>query len=193
MQAVLRAAPTSASAEFHRHAGGGLARADSKAGQQSRPGWRGDESQCGAAHDCKARHRRDLPRNADKKSGIETPTADDLVRLDRKRTGKNLSNIDWESPIPTPRSAGWKTAQPGLATSPSMRSTSIRAYPSPCRQKASCASAAIWLPRRRSTLIEPGSNPGSVARPCENAARWWNADLRTFWIEAAAPRMAARA
>lgn len=31
-------------------------------------------------------------------SGIATPTADDLVRLDRKRTGKKLSNADWESP-----------------------------------------------------------------------------------------------
>ena len=32
-------------------------------------------------------------------SGIETPTADDLVRLDRRRTGKKLSNTDWESPV----------------------------------------------------------------------------------------------
>ena len=31
-------------------------------------------------------------------SGIETPTADDLIRLDRKRPGKKLSNEDWESP-----------------------------------------------------------------------------------------------
>ena len=31
-------------------------------------------------------------------SGIETPTLDDLVRLDRKRKGKKLSNEDWTSP-----------------------------------------------------------------------------------------------
>src|SRR5487761_2585634 len=31
-------------------------------------------------------------------SGIATPTADDLVRLDRKRKGKTLSNADWKSP-----------------------------------------------------------------------------------------------
>ena len=31
-------------------------------------------------------------------SGIETPTVEDLVRLDRKRKGKKLSNADWESP-----------------------------------------------------------------------------------------------
>ena len=34
-----------------------------------------------------------------RESGIATPTADDLVRLDRARTGKKLSNADWESPI----------------------------------------------------------------------------------------------
>ncbi len=30
-------------------------------------------------------------------SGIETPSADDLIRLDRKRKGKKLSNADWVS------------------------------------------------------------------------------------------------
>jgi len=32
-----------------------------------------------------------------KESGIETPTADDLVRLDRNRKGKKLSNDEWIS------------------------------------------------------------------------------------------------
>ena len=32
-----------------------------------------------------------------KESGIETPTAEQLVRLDRNRRGKKLSNADWES------------------------------------------------------------------------------------------------
>ena len=32
-------------------------------------------------------------------SGIATPTAEDLVRLDRRRKGKRLSNADWTSPI----------------------------------------------------------------------------------------------
>ena len=31
-------------------------------------------------------------------SGIETPTADELIRLDRKRQGKRLSNDEWTSP-----------------------------------------------------------------------------------------------
>ena len=33
-----------------------------------------------------------------KESGVETPTIEDLVRLDRKRKGKKLSNEDWASP-----------------------------------------------------------------------------------------------
>jgi transposase len=32
-----------------------------------------------------------------RQSGVETPTIDDLVRLDRKRRGKKLSNEDWTS------------------------------------------------------------------------------------------------
>src|SRR4029077_3493021 len=34
-----------------------------------------------------------------KESGVETPTIDDLVRLDRKRKGKKLSNEDWTSTL----------------------------------------------------------------------------------------------
>jgi transposase len=33
-----------------------------------------------------------------KESGVETPTIEDLVRLDRTRKGKKLSNEDWTSP-----------------------------------------------------------------------------------------------
>ena len=31
-------------------------------------------------------------------SGVETPTIDNLIRLDRARKGKKLSNADWTSP-----------------------------------------------------------------------------------------------
>ena len=55
-----------------------------------------------------------------KESGIETPTADDLIRLDRSRQGKRLSNGDWASPgTPTcrqdegrPHPAGQSAAAP---------------------------------------------------------------------------------
>ncbi len=40
-----------------------------------------------------------------KESGIERPTADDLVRFDRARKGKKLSNEEWMSKtIQRPRS-----------------------------------------------------------------------------------------
>ncbi len=56
-----------------------------------------------AQHQCDAiaakAQRRDADPHGPSASGIATPTADDLVRLDRARTGKKLSNADWESPI----------------------------------------------------------------------------------------------
>jgi transposase len=52
-------------------------------------------------------------------SGIETPTADDLIRLDRKRPGKKLSNEDWESPIDSDaRIARMKDGRTRLAYKP---------------------------------------------------------------------------
>jgi hypothetical protein len=52
-------------------------------------------------------------------SGIATPTADDLVRLDRKREGKRLSNADWASPTdPEARIARLKDGRTHLAYKP---------------------------------------------------------------------------
>jgi transposase len=54
-----------------------------------------------------------------KESGIETPAAEDLVRLDRKRKGKKLSNADWESPTdPDARIAKLKDGRTHLAYKP---------------------------------------------------------------------------
>ncbi len=54
-----------------------------------------------------------------KESGIETPTADDLVRMDRQRKGKKLSNKDWESPTdPDARIAKMKDGRTRLAYKP---------------------------------------------------------------------------
>ena len=54
-----------------------------------------------------------------RESGIETPTADDLVRLDRTRKGKKLSNADWESPTdPDARIAKLKDGRTHLAYKP---------------------------------------------------------------------------
>jgi transposase len=54
-----------------------------------------------------------------KESGIETPTAEDLVRLDRNRKGKKLSNADWQSPTdPDARIAKLKDGRTHLAYKP---------------------------------------------------------------------------
>ena len=52
-------------------------------------------------------------------SGITTPTADDLVRLDRKREGKRLPNADWTSPSdPEARITRLKDGRTRLAYKP---------------------------------------------------------------------------
>jgi hypothetical protein len=54
-----------------------------------------------------------------RESGIETPTADDLTRLDRKRKGKKLSNADWTSPVdPDAKIARMKDGTTRLAYKP---------------------------------------------------------------------------
>ena len=54
-----------------------------------------------------------------KESGIATPTAEDLVRRDRKRKGKRLSNEDWTSPTdPEARIAKLKDGRTHLAYKP---------------------------------------------------------------------------
>jgi transposase len=52
-------------------------------------------------------------------SGIATPTAEDLIRLDRQRKGKRLSNQDWTSPVdPEARIAKLKDGRTHLAYKP---------------------------------------------------------------------------
>jgi transposase len=54
-----------------------------------------------------------------KESGIATPTAEDLVRLDRQRKGKRLSNAEWASPTdPEARIAKLKDGRTRLAYKP---------------------------------------------------------------------------
>ena len=52
-------------------------------------------------------------------SGVETPTAEDLARFDRKRKGKTLSNADWKSPTdPEAKIARMKDGTTHLAYKP---------------------------------------------------------------------------
>ena len=62
---------------------------------------------------------REMLKRLAEESGIATPTADDLVRLDRKRKGKRLSNEDWTSPTdPEARIAKLKDGRTHLAYKP---------------------------------------------------------------------------
>jgi transposase len=54
-----------------------------------------------------------------RESGIATPSAEDLIRLDRKRKGKRLSNAEWASPTdPEARIAKLKDGRTRLAYKP---------------------------------------------------------------------------
>lgn len=54
-----------------------------------------------------------------KESGLATPTAEDLIRFDRRRKGKSLSNAEWTSPTdPQARIAKMKDGTTHLAYKP---------------------------------------------------------------------------
>ena len=54
-----------------------------------------------------------------KESGLETPSAEDLIRFDRARKNKTLSNADWASPTdPEARIARMKDGTTHLAYKP---------------------------------------------------------------------------
>ena len=54
-----------------------------------------------------------------RESGIETPSAQDLIRFDRARKNKTLSNADWASPTdPEVRIARMKDGTTHLAYKP---------------------------------------------------------------------------
>lgn len=62
---------------------------------------------------------REMLKRLAEESGIATPTAEDLVRLDRKRRGERLSNAGWASPTdPEARIAKLKDGRTHLAYKP---------------------------------------------------------------------------
>ena len=105
-------------------------------------------------------------------SGVETPTAEDLARLERKRKGKKLSNTDWvsksdpeakiakmkdgtthlaykpEHAVDLVRQANWQKV--GGASPPERRSNRTTFLREPCvgsREGAGEASVAAWMGR----------------------------------------------
>jgi transposase len=62
---------------------------------------------------------RDMLKRMAAESGIATPTTEDLIRLDRARKGKKLSNADWQSPTdPDAKIAKLKDGRTHLAYKP---------------------------------------------------------------------------
>lgn len=62
---------------------------------------------------------RQMLRRMAEDSGVETPTTDDLIRIDRQRKGRKLSNADWTSPVdPESRIAQMKDGTTHLAYKP---------------------------------------------------------------------------
>jgi len=62
---------------------------------------------------------REMLKHLAAESGIATPTADDLIQLDRNRQGKRLSNQDWASPTdPEAKIAKLKDGRTRLAYKP---------------------------------------------------------------------------
>ena len=124
-----------------------------------------------------------------KESGNETPTAEDLIRLDRKRKGKTLSNAEWESPTdPEARIAKLKDGRTHLAYKPEhamdldtgavvaaeMHSADRGDTSNPARHPRECRPA----PRRgrggaerRGTYRDGGRQGVSLARGAEGARR----------------------
>ena len=119
-----------------------------------------------------------------KESGIDTPSAEDLARFDRKRKGKTLSNADWKSPTDRDaRIAKMKDGTTHLASHGQIRvkgklwgqrstpSTSARSRSEPAPVDASlprhCVLAAKTASARRESRMRSTGEAGArvSARP----------------------------
>ena len=153
-----------------------------------------------------------------KESGIATPTIDDLVRLDRKRKGKKLSNEDWTSPTdPDAKIARMKDGTTHLAYKPEHAvdldtgvivaapihpadegdTTTLDPHAGRRRRRTSPRSAsprrrkspANWSPTR---AITHARSEGPRRRPLEDAHRRADAEPRAICAGTATRRRARR-
>jgi transposase/osmotically-inducible protein OsmY len=107
-------------------------------------------------------------------SGIATPTAEDLIRLDRKRKGKKLSNEDWVSPAdPEARIARMKDGTTHLAYKPEhavdLDSGAVIAAEMHLADAGDTATLTDTLQAARRNLASLGAAPSSEA-PAECVA-----------------------
>jgi hypothetical protein len=121
-----------------------------------------------------------------KESGVETPTIDDLVRLDRKRKGKKLSNEDWTSPTdPDAKIARMKDGSSHLAFKPEHAvdlDTGVVVAARPL--------GGGWRHHARPTLEEAQKNLAVGLTPtCEDpATSWLTKDITRRWSQGARRR-----
>jgi len=106
-----------------------------------------------------------------KESGIATPSAEDLIRLDRKRKGKRLSNTEWTSPTdPEARIAKLKDGRTRLAYKPEHAVDLDTGAIVAAEVHAADQGDTTTLPGRSSP---PRSTPptGATPRPCRGRSR----------------------
>ena len=137
-----------------------------------------------------------------RESGVETPTAENLARLERKRKGKKLSNTDWVSKSdPEAKIAKMKDGTTHLAYKPEHAvdldtGAVVAAELHPADEgdtttlsktlaKAEANLEAVDAAPTRSPTTVRGSSPGSPARPSSCAPRSSSAALPTTSIVAA--------
>src|SRR6516165_10623987 len=124
-----------------------------------------------------------------RKSGIDTPSAEDLARFDRRRKGKTLSNADWKSATdPEAKIAKMKDGTTHLAYKPEhavdLDTGVVVAAPihpadegdtttlSPTLEAAACNLAEVGLAPERGGALRNSRRQGlSCARPVEGARR----------------------
>jgi hypothetical protein len=109
-----------------------------------------------------------------KESGVETPTIDDLIRLDRKRKGKKLSNEDWTSKTdPDAKIAKMKDGSTHLAYKPEhavdLDTGVIVAAPIHEADKGDTATLDPTLRQAEKTLSAVGLAP-TPEEPCDLVA-----------------------
>src|SRR3954467_15355652 len=97
-------------------------------------------------------------------SGIATPTAEDLIRLDRKREGKRLSNAEWASATdPEARIAKLKDGRTHLAYKPEhavdLDTGAVVAAGGPPAERGDAANLPETLKAAEASLAAVGAAP----------------------------------
>jgi transposase len=101
-----------------------------------------------------------------KESGVDTPTAEDLARFDRKRKGKTLSNADWKSPTdPEAKIARMKDGTTHLASHGRVRvKRELWGNGRHLRQRLDHEASQRWSMRRRCVLAVKTASARQASR-----------------------------